>query len=97
MRPFTEIRDLKCLLLTYKIKHHIAPQSVRRLMEWKTLNIAQLQLRNSGPIIIPFARTVYRQQTFRIHAAKLFNNLNALCQIDLNVPISSYKKRLKEQ
>ena len=97
IKPLTDIRDLKCLVLTYKIKHQIAPISIKKLMEWKTPDITRPQLRNSGPIIVPFARTVYRQQTFRVYAAKLFNNLNALHPIDLNVSISTYKKTLKAQ
>jgi len=95
MSPVTDLRDLKCLLLVYKIKHHAAPISIKKLVDWKIINEVQHQLRHVNPIIIPFSKTVYRQHTFRVYAAKLFNNLNSLDEINLNVPISSYKKTLK--
>ena len=91
-----DLRDLKCLLLIYKIKHNNAPNSVKKLIEWRTIKQRHHQLRNFNPVVVPFSKTVYRQQTFRVYAAKLFNNLNSLDEINLHVPISSYKKSLKE-
>lgn len=97
LKTLADLRDLKSMLLVYKIKHGIAPHQVRGLIDWINLDDSLPNLRNRGPLVIQFARTVYRQHTYRIYGAKLFNSLNALSPINLNVPISKFKKVVNEQ
>ena len=96
MKTLNDIRDMRCLLLTYKIKHLMAPVQTRNLIEWKVTDQNAPQLRHNNPIIVPFARTVYKEHTFRVHNAKLFNSIHAIFPIDFAVSISVFKKTLYE-
>lgn len=97
IKPLTVIRDLRCLLLAYKIKHVSVPHSIRNLIQWKEFDPDSPQLRNNGITVVPYSRTVYRQHTFRVHVSRLLNYLHALNPIVFSVPISTFKKTLKEQ
>lgn len=97
IKPLTMLRDLKCMIMIYKLRHRSLPAQLNNIIEWREQDASRQQLRNRGPLIIPFSRTVSRQHTFRVFASKLFNNLNAMRPIHLDVTISKYKKSIIEQ
>ena len=97
MKPISMLRDLKCMITVYKIKHGMLPTTVRSLLEWRIPNDRQPLLRHTGQLIVPFCKTVYKQHTFKAYAPKLFNNLSNLSEIHLDVPISTYKRKVLEQ
>lgn len=86
-----ELIQKRCMLLVYKIKHSMAPSQMQHLLHWRLSNSNVPRVRNRGPMMVPFARTKYKQHTFKIFAPKLFNSLSEMHAIDLNVPISAYK------
>ena len=100
--PFHElgilsISDLikkKCLMMIYKIKHHLAPIQMNHLLDWRLLNKDVPCVRHRGPLIVPFAKTKYKQHTFRFFAAKLLNSLRVSSGINLDVPISTFKTQI---
>ena len=97
VKPLSVLRDLKCMLLLYKIKHRQAPTQVQNLIDWRGPNERLPSLRHRGPLAIKYTRTVYRQHTFRIYAPKLFNTLNNLTHLDFNIPISQFKTAVNGQ
>ena len=46
--------------------------------------------------MVPFARTKYKQHTFKFFAPKLLNSLSAVHNIDINIPISAFKAKVAE-
>ena len=97
MKPLFVLRDLKCMLLLYKIRHGQSPSQIKNLIDWRRPNEKFPFLRHHGPLAIKYTRTVYRQHTFRIYAPKLFNILNNLTHLDFNVPISQFKTAVSGQ
>ena len=97
IKPLSLLRDLRCMILVYKIKHGVTPVKINTLLEWRQRVDNQHQLRNIGPLKIPYCRTVGKEHSFRAYAPKLFNNLNSLSPIDLHVSISKYKRKVTEQ
>ena len=53
-------------------------------------------MRFRGPLIVPFARTKYRQHTLKIFASKLLNSLSGSYEMNLNVSISAFKTKIAE-
>ena len=94
--PFKDILNLKCMIEIYKIKNLIAPVQTRHLLLWRTLDPYHPGLRSTGPLVVPFCRTAYKQRTFRFYASKLANNLSSKANINFSVPISSFKRQIKE-
>ena len=94
--PITNLVKKRCLIMIYKMKHSLAPTQTQHLLEWKSTTSDTPNVRHSGPLIIPYARTKYRQDSFRIYAPKLFNKLSFSHNININVPISTYKSKVME-
>ena len=46
--------------------------------------------------MVPFARTKYKQLTFKFFAPKFLSSLSVLYNIELNVPISVFKTQVAE-
>ena len=51
IKPISVLRDLKCMILVYKVKHRLLPSQVCNLLEWKIFDPNRTQLRNAGPLI----------------------------------------------
>ena len=91
MVPVSQLTKRRCMMMIYKIKHSLAPIHMQEMLNWRPENSATPDVRYRGPLIVPYARTKYKQHTFRIFASKLLNSLSALCKVEFNVPISAYK------
>ena len=94
--PIEQIIKKNCLMTIYKIKHSLTPLQMQNLLHWRQQNPIIPCVRQRGPLIVPFARTKYKQLTFKCFAPKLFNSLSVLYNIDLNVPISAFKAKVAE-
>ena len=94
--PISELVEKKCLMMIYKIKHHMAPMQMHDLLDWRSAHSDAPRVRHRGPLIVPFARTKYKQHTFKIFAPKLLNSLSASFDINFDVPISAFKARVRE-
>ena len=93
--PIDQLIKKRCLMMIYKIKHSLAPEQMRHLLDWRgDSNTPRVRFR--GPLIVPFARTKYRQHTFKIFASKLLNSLSGSYEMNLNVSISAFKTRIAE-
>ena len=89
--PVSQLVKKQCMMMIYKIKHSLAPQNMQSLLQWKPDNLETICVRHRGPLTVPFARTKYKQHTFKIFAPKLLNSLSTSCMVDFNVSISMYK------
>ena len=94
IQTFHQLLHLKCMITIYKIKNGMYPQHLNSLLSWKPLG--NHALRRQELLEVPFARTVYKQNTFRIYASKLCNALNANSRINFNTPISTFKRIIRE-
>ena len=90
----TQLVKKRCMIMIYKIKHSLAPIQMQHLLEWRPEDTDMIRIRHRGPLIVPFARTKFRQHTFRIFAPKLLNSLSVTCNIGLNIPISAFKAKV---
>ena len=94
--PINQLVKKKCLMTIYKIKHSLAPLQMQHLLLWRSENQTIPCVRHRGPSIVPFARTKYKQHTFKFFAPKLLNSLSAVHNIDINIPISAFKAKVAE-
>ena len=83
-------------MLTYKIRHSIAPVQMQHLLDWREDKEDMPCVRHRGPLIVPFARTKYQQHLFKYFAPKLVNSLVITHNINLDIPISAYKAKISE-
>ena len=91
MVPISQIIRRRCMIMIYKIKHSLAPRHMQNMLCWRPDDSATPCVRQRGPMIVPYARTKYKQHTFKIFAPKLLNSLSALCPVEFNVSISMFK------
>ena len=82
--------------MIYKIKHHLAPIQIHHLLDWRSSDLDVPHVRHRGPLIVPYARTKYKQHTFKIFAPKLLNSLSVSLDINLDVPISTFKTQIRK-
>ena len=94
--PINKLVEKRCLIMIYKIKHSLAPPQTQLLLDWRQTASDTPNVRHRGPLIIPYARTRYRQDTFRVFAPKLLYKLSSSHNIDFSVPISTYKAKIEE-
>ena len=92
----SELIKKKSLMMIYKIKHHLAPIQIHHLLDWRSANLDVPHVRHRGPLIVPYARTKYKQHTFKIFAPKLLNSLSVSLDINLDVPISTFKTQIRK-
>lgn len=64
---------------------------MQRLLKWRSDTSDMPHVRYRGPLIVPFARTKYKQHSFNFFAPKLLNEMKT---IDLNVSISTFKRQI---
>ena len=81
-------------MLIYKIKHSIAPLQMQHLLDWRQEKADMPCVRRRGPLVVPFARTKYQQHTFKYFAPKLMNSLAMTHNMNLDIPISTYKANI---
>ena len=91
MVPISQIIRRRCLIMIYKIKHSFLPMHMQNMLCWKINDSAIPCVRQRGPMILPYARTKYKQYTFKIFAPKLLNSLSVLYHVEFNVSISMFK------
>ena len=72
----------------------MAPIQMQHLLEWRPDDTDMIRIRHRCLLIVPFARTKYRQHTFRIFALKLLNSVSVTFNISLNIPISAFKTKV---
>ena len=94
--PITQLIQKRCLMLTYKIRHSIAPVQMQHLLDWRHDKKGMPCVRHRGPLMVPFARTKYQRHTFKYFAPKLLNSLVVTHDMNLDVPISTYKASISE-
>ena len=95
IKTFSELLKIKCMILIYQIKHKSVPASTTQLVQWKGSSTRQ-GLRNIELLEIPYCRTAFRQQTFRIFASRLCNSLNNISQIQFATSLQIYKKEITQ-
>ena len=64
---------------------------MQNLLCWRPDDTAAPCVRQRGPMIVPYAKTKYKQLTFKYFAPKLLNSLSALCHVEFDVSISMFK------
>ena len=96
LSPLFELINMKCMILIYKIHAGLTPAQMNHLLEWRVFNPELPVIRNRGPLIIPYARTRYKQHTFRVFGPNLFNRLNGICNITLRTSVSKFKTQIKQ-
>jgi len=95
LNPLCELTNLRCMIMIYKIKRGLAPPQLAHLLEWRIVNPEEYAIRNRGPLMVPFAYTRARQNTFRVFGAKLFNRLSGVSELTIQTSISIFKKEVR--
>ena len=92
--PINQLIKKRCMIMIHKIKHSMAPIQMQYLLEWRPEEADMIRIRHRCPLIVPFARTKFRQHAFRIFAPRLINSLSVSCNISFNIPISAFKAKV---
>ena len=85
------------MTVIYKIKHSLTPMHMQNMLCWRPDDSATPCVGQRGPMIVPYARTKYKQHTFKIVAPKLLNSLSTLCHVEFNFSIYMFKTGLRSR